>query len=585
MRTTRAVAVLAVFLAAAPAAYAQASDAEKFWAEMRKEALRDLERGEPKEQLAAARSLGVEGAAKTAPVLAKLLAHPDAAIRHEAANTLWTLAGKSAEAFAPARPALTAALDDPDGAVAMNAAGALGAMKVGAETLAPARRRVLGQPGTPYVRFLAARGLIGLDPAAVLAPALTTYLEQVAAAAKRGGSRDNVGLARQALERLVDTKDRGAMPHLVDELRRTQHGQVVLMRALHRYSPRPEGWTDLLLAQAASADRDVASTAWDLLGEQQDAASLAKWPPQAARLLASADRRDMALSAFGRAAGKTATGLAEIAAVAKDASAEEDQRLRAIGILGTAADARTGKGSHEVSRAALAQLLAVCEPILGGGPPGKAFEACTSPLGMAIPDQKERAKHYARWLAANQDPAAKIQHLQRLEGLWSDAFDQTEVVKAELANPAPGVKQAAEKALDRIRPAWRESGARQAKQSAAPSVAKAAPAPAGKGPGADGAALYSAIRVGDVAAVKKLVTRANVAQPVRFGQVQNPPVPLIVAINYCGIPTVTPAKLAEIVAHMMAMGADPEVKDHTGANLFDRAKQACPPEVIAALGG
>ncbi len=583
MHPFRAAAMLVVLLSALPAA-AQGSFADKFFEEARKESLRDLEEGDPKEQLSAAKSLGVEGAAKSAPVLAKLLSHPDAAIRLEAASALWTLAGKSAEAFAPARPALTAALDDPDGAVAMNAAGALGAMKVGAETLAPARRRVLAQPGTPYVRFLAARGLIGLDPAAVLAPALTTYLEQVAAAAKRGGSRDNVALARQALERLVDTKDRGAMPHLVDELRRTQHGQVVLMRALHRYSPRPEGWTDLLLAQAASPDREVASTAWDLLGEQHDPASLAKWPPQAARLLASADRRDMALSAFGRAAGKTATGLAEIAAVAKDASAEEDQRLRAIAILGTAADARTAKGSHEVSRAALAQLLAVCEPILGGGPPGKAFEACTSPLGMAIPDQKERAKHYARWLAANKDPAAKIQHLQRLEGLWSDAFDQTEVVKAELANPAPGVKQAAEKALDRIRPAWRESGARQAKQ-AAPSVAKAAPAPAGKGPGADGAALYSAIRVGDVAAVKKLVTRANVAQPVRFGQVQNPPVPLIVAINYCGIPTVTPAKLAEIVAHMMAMGADPEVKDHTGANLFDRAKQACPPEVIAALGG
>jgi hypothetical protein len=88
-----------------------------------------------------------------------------------------------------------------------------------------------------------------------------------------------------------------------------------------------------------------------------------------------------------------------------------------------------------------------------------------------------------------------------------------------------------------------------------------------------------------VAAVRRLVTRANVRQPVRFAQLPRPPVPLVVAINYCGIPTVKPAQLAEIVAHMMSVGADPETKDPQGANLFDRAKQACPPEVLKALGG
>ena len=47
----------------------------------------------------------------------------------------------------------------------------------------------------------------------------------------------------------------------------------------------------------------------------------------------------------------------------------------------------------------------------------------------------------------------------------------------------------------------------------------------------------------------------------------------------------TPAQLAEIVAHMVSMGANPEVTDPQGGNLFDRAKQACPPEVLKALGG
>ena len=104
-------------------------------------------------------------------------------------------------------------------------------------------------------------------------------------------------------------------------------------------------------------------------------------------------------------------------------------------------------------------------------------------------------------------------------------------------------------------------------------------------PGADGAALYAAIRVGDVAAVRKLVTRSNVLLPVHYPQVQAKVLPLGVAINYCGIPTVTGAQLAAIVQHMVSVGADPEAKDPQGANLFDRAKQACPPEVLKALSG
>ena len=68
----------------------------------------------------------------------------------------------------------------------MNAAGALASMKEPAEALAPARRRVLQAGGqSRYAAFLAARGLIGIDPPATLVPALLTYLEDSTAAAKR----------------------------------------------------------------------------------------------------------------------------------------------------------------------------------------------------------------------------------------------------------------------------------------------------------------------------------------------------------------------------------------------------------------
>jgi hypothetical protein len=85
--------------------------------------------------------------------------------------------------------------------------------------------------------------------------------------------------------------------------------------------------------------------------------------------------------------------------------------------------------------------------------------------------------------------------------------------------------------------------------------------------------------------VKKLVSGANVLQPVRFPQMTEPPVPLTIVVNYCGIPTATAAKLAEIVTYLVSLGADPEGKMADGSNLYDRAKQRCPPEVVKAMGG
>lgn len=584
MRAKRIAALLLPLFVSVLPASARGDEADELRAQWRKESLHDLERGNAAEQIRAAKSLDVAFAAQTAPVLAKHLSDADAAIRLSAASVLWTLAGKAPAAFEAARPALRTALDDPVGEVAMNAAGALSAMKEPAEALAPARRRVLqSRAERPYVAFLAARGLIGIDAPDTLAPALLRYLEETTAARQRGGSRENVQLARRALERLVDTKDRAILEPIRDQLRITRSAWAELLPILHRFSPRPDAWTEVLLDHTSHADRDTVYTAWGLLGQQDDPASLARWPPRAAVALSIPDQRDNAMRALGQVAGRTVAGLPELAAIAANPAVSEEQRLRAIEILGNAADARATGRVPEATRAANAHWLAVCEPVFKGGKPGKLLDTCLRPSSMAWTDDKERARHLASWLAANPDPAVKVEYLGRLEGLWSAAFDATDTVRAELANNDPRVKQAAENALDRIRPAWRESGARQAKRAATPAP-NAGAAPAGSGPGADGAALYGAIRVGDVAKVKALVTRANVLQPVRFPQMQMPPAPLVVAVSYCGIPTVAPAQLAEIVAYLVSLGADPEMKDAQGDNLFDRAKHACPPEVMKALG-
>ena len=175
---------------------AQADIGDRFFAKIQKDALRDLERGKPAQQIEAAGQLGVAFAPQIAPVLANLLAHPDPVIRLAAAEKLWELAAQQSDAFAAVEPALRQALEDADAAVAMNAAGALAAMDVPARDLADARRRVLDDGrARGYVAFLAARGLVGIDPAPPLLPYLLEYYFNVIEEEARGGSDDNVEIA------------------------------------------------------------------------------------------------------------------------------------------------------------------------------------------------------------------------------------------------------------------------------------------------------------------------------------------------------------------------------------------------------
>ena len=129
-------------------------------------------------------------------MLAKHLANADPVIRLAAAEEAWEQASRKPEAFASTQSALRVALDDGDAAVAMNAAGALAAMDVPETELAAARRRVLSGGVRGYVGFLAARGLVGIDPAPPLLPYLLDYYLDAVEAEARGGSDDNVELAR-----------------------------------------------------------------------------------------------------------------------------------------------------------------------------------------------------------------------------------------------------------------------------------------------------------------------------------------------------------------------------------------------------
>lgn len=560
--------------------------ADKFWAKQNKDALRDLERGKPAQQIEAASRLGPEFAAQTSPVLTRLLGHADAGIRLAAAEQLWEQAARKPEAFASTQPALRSALDDGDAAVAMNAAGALAAMDVPEKELAPARRRVLDSGATGYVGFLAARGLIDSDPAAPLLPHLLDYYLDAAEAAERGGSSQNREIGEQALTALIAGGDRSLIDPLQRTLTASPPATPLLLKLLHGYSPRPDGWTETLLRYTQFAYPAVRERAWDLLGEQRDTASLERWAPQAAQLLGDARARKSVLGALASAAGRTTHGLPELAALANDAGIDEELRVRAIEVIADAADTSDRDGLAAVQASARRHWETLCTPILSRHGVDAFFRACRNDSAYIVPDDRQRAVLTATWLDANADVEAKLQFLSSLESMWAKAMPANASVRAHRSHADGRVVAAAEAALNRIEPAWRErdargTGARTAAPAASASAAVAVEKPSGKG--ADGASLFGAIAKGDVAAVKRLVNAGNVQLPVRYPQVQGtPPVPIVVAMNYCGIPQAA-AGLKEIVVYLMSLGANPDVTDSDGMNRLDHAKYTCPPDVLAAL--
>ena len=100
-------------------------------------------------------------------------------VRRAAARGLWTIAQKDnpeeAASAQAAFPALRIALGDSSVSVAMNAAGALERLGEPVAAVAEARRKALRTSGPyAYERFLAARGLTGIDPA-LLRPSCSIF--------------------------------------------------------------------------------------------------------------------------------------------------------------------------------------------------------------------------------------------------------------------------------------------------------------------------------------------------------------------------------------------------------------------------
>ncbi len=542
-----------------------------------------------KDRVSAAESLARYYPRAAVPILVEALNEPSEPVRRAAARGLWTVAqNRNAEDAAAAKaaiPALRVALGDTSVSVVVYAANALERLGERPASLADARRKALRTPGPyAYERFLAARGLIGTDPAPALAPYVLAFLFEEAKRAEStdsSGARDNVRVADAALARLVETGDRGVLAVLERELNPPRPGTASVLRAMAIAKPPSANFTHILVVLCDAPDAETIAVAFDLMPSLESPADLNEWVPAAATALQDPRRQMSAARALKSVAGKTALGMPELARLAVSA-APEDVRVVALGALGDASDATRDRPAAALAAAKPAALQAF-RSVLTHEHAGPVFDEASRALRFTERDFGKTAAIYVEALKQNADPAAQVQLLDYIAQAHGAAGPLADELRPYATSSDPRIRQAAIGALDSIKPSWREAGERAAAVSAGGIPKAAAPQPGAKG--ADLTKFYAALRGGDRAAIARLVNAGNVNQPLTMPNgAAAAMTPLSGALQHCGLPQVAPKKVAAAVAQLVALGADPEQR-MSGSTMLDYAKAACPPEVQQALLG
>jgi hypothetical protein len=236
----------------------------------------------------------------------------------------------------------------------MRAAGALIAMDVEPSELAEPLRLVL-QRGDEVDRFLAARALIGIEPADALAAPIVDYLR------RNVKSRDNFDSGAKALRKLAGTQDRKVIAPLTSHLQDPALAQPILL-ALAELRPRPDRWVETLLGFLDASPPDLRETAVELLGKQKTAADVKLWAKPVSRLVSDRETRvrSEAISAL-----KDAQGLAldAIGPVVQAVRTETDAEVRAkaaeaVGAIGDASFAIETSSKAAAAKEALPVLVA-----------------------------------------------------------------------------------------------------------------------------------------------------------------------------------------------------------------------------------
>lgn len=290
----------------------------------------------------AAWDLGQMGSVESVPALTQALNDSSAAVRANAAASLWKLGNPSK----PAIPALKKALDDSSAAVVGNAGGALSKLGVPKAELLPAYKRLLTRRDCES-RVIGVKGLVGE------VPALEIFDHAWDCVDAPGLESDTRSDARAALRKIVDRRDRVLVPRILDVLKSigARDGSD-LTSAVSRIEPAVTEAVPVLAALVDARNDSTQKGALYGLGRMGPAALPAL--PRLIEVLQSkrdAELRETAAESIGHIGPKA---ISAVPALAKFGAEDKWPKVRkacmtALGEMGPAA----AKEASPVLRAAL----------------------------------------------------------------------------------------------------------------------------------------------------------------------------------------------------------------------------------------
>jgi HEAT repeat protein len=563
-----------------------------------------------KERARAAHWLGGRKQPEAVAALAKALSDPDASVRQAAASALWDT-GKDAVA---AKPELEKALDDPVAAVVARAAGALAVMGVPDKQLAPAWRRALEGSRDDATAFVAARGLIGIDPPEKLAPAILTYLSKNAEEAenpKRTGSnfddKKSAEAAAKALRELLNESAEPLLPLLDRTMQRSPESCRYILDALAGVRKLPPGTVDLALKYTRSPEPETRYAAIGLAGKVTAEREAARWIPEAIRLLGDRDEsvRNEACWALKGVKGLSWEAAPELARlVASDPSmGVRKSAASALEEIGNVANPAPKAAKISVASAAKGPLAAAMK-----SKDGDLALAAVAAYNVLYIDTAEIVATLADVAVSGADVPARQRALQCLRNRQGQSRGVVETIRPLTKSPDALIADDAKTAIEWIdrggagSPGPIKGGVAAAAPAPAPAPARGAAVETSAASATEGAAkgseerglatlrerklafdepsFYRALSEADTEAIRAYLDGGMSVNLVFVDSNRRTPLMIVFfGMEACG----TPEKGHEIVALLIKRGADVNAKDEKQNTALMFAADKCDRETLRML--
>lgn len=553
--------------------------------------IRDFERGDVK----AMDSLVRYDAEVAVPPFVAALSNRDPRQRRLGAEGLERLSRESKTRrllTAPVREALQQAMEDADIGTVAAATEAMSRLGRKTESLVPYRERVLAESDSAFLRFRAARGLIGHADAERLIHDLLVFLARGESDAytESFGARqtgiNNSKAAEAALANLVNRHGESVLPMLLDALARPEPAQIPLLRVIHPLRGRVPDWTSLLLARLDSPFRDAEDTVLSLLKDLREPAQAAQWVPVVAARLPQIKEPSTAFSALDAQAGASLAAQGALAAWVRDPAKHERSRRLAFSAMAKAAHPKHSRAGPEGRERALQEALDVARDVLlQPGPPKTLVDHLLSEARDIMGDRAALAAWRLDVLELGPEPAISRLLISWIRSDGEQARVHLDRLRPWLANPETG--PLAHSAMTALDPAWEARDQRAQRLGRHPLALPRLDTDTSERSKLLMREYTQALRSADLAAIRGLIARGlPVNRPVR---VQTSPritdlSVLDELLNYCKTRFLNDTQLAELTHMLIAAGAEPDRLRSATRTVLEAAIDArCPVALQEAL--